>query len=174
MRLLLMILTITGRRKSFMPSSSFGSLVSGTLKLLVATKPAREDSEGNQISPDSLSTPPDLSRFFHWLDVILPFFTKRQASPLPSMVPLPVMAMFSTSRADMGDTQRMVLRPSKLVSIKGYSSKSLLKSSRAPSSKWRLILLFRAMGPVNHMPRGTETRPPPFWHTEPMASATVM
>lgn len=101
-------------------------------------------------------------QFFHCVEVILLFFTGRQVSPLPSMTPLPVMAMFSAPLADMGDWQRRVSNPSKEVLMIGYCVWSAVKSTNAFSSRWRLMLLFSTIGPVSHKPAGTTTVPPPF------------
>ena len=58
-------------------------------------------------------TPPCLSSAFHCPSVSLLRLIQRQASPCPSMVPKPVMAMFFLPTAFSGLMQRRVFSPSK-------------------------------------------------------------
>lgn len=113
-------LTMTGRRKSLTDAyCSFVVKCVGTLKLLPGVSPFFEFSDGYHILPSSLSTPPEFTRLFHCASVILLFFTGRQASPEPSNVPEPVIAMFSRFLPEIGDWQRKVSNPSKLVFTSG-------------------------------------------------------
>ena len=169
-----MKLSNTGRSQSRMLfHSSSVSMPSGTLNSLQAFAPLIDPSLGYQTSPFSLSTPPEATSFFHWLEVIFPFFTGRQVSPFPSITPLPVMAMFSAPLADIGDWQRRVSSPSNEVLIMGYCVWSAVKSTNAFSSKCKLILLFSTIGPVSHNPAGTVTVPPPCCATASIALANA-
>ena len=83
-------------------------------------------------------------------------------SPLPSNTPWPVIAIFSALRAEIGDWQRRVSKPSKEVFIMGYSEWSALNNTNAFFSVYRFTLLNSSMGPVNHKPSGIMTLPPPL------------
>ena len=156
-------LSRTGRSQSRMLFHSSSVLIpSGTLKFLHAIAPLIEPSLGYQIRPDSSSTPPEATSFFHWLAVILSFFTGRHVSPFPSITPFPVMATFSALRADIGDWQRRVSSPSNEVLTIGYCVWSAVNSTSAFSSRYKLMLLCSTIGPVSHSPAGTITLPPPF------------
>ena len=113
-------LSKTGRNQSCMLLHSSSVLIpSGTLKFLQAIAPFIEPSLGYQTSPFASRTPPDATSFFHCVPVSLFFLTGRQVSPLPSMTPFPVIAMFSAPTAERGDWQRRVSSPSKDVSTIG-------------------------------------------------------
>ena len=111
--------TRLGRRKLLISfhSASVRSLL-GTFMLLIR-EALRKPSSGYQVLPSSLRTPPEASRRFHSPSAILLFLTMRQASPLPSITPEPVMEMFFAPSAWIGDSQRLVSRPSKTVLTMG-------------------------------------------------------
>src|SRR5680860_799228 len=91
-------------------------------------------SEGYHSFFLSLRMPPEATSFFHCPSFSLLFFTNRQASPEPSQIPLPVNATFSRSFPLIGDMQRQVSNPSKLVSTTGYKSLFVEKIISAPGS----------------------------------------
>ena len=84
--------TMTGLRKDFI--SAVSRLGSGLLKLPEVARAFLYPSSGNQTSCLSESTPPFLRISFHTLGGAFCFLTSRQESPLPSMIPFPVMEMF--------------------------------------------------------------------------------
>ena len=169
--LLLTILNSTGRNHGRISAHSSSVLIpSGTLKSLQAIAPFNEPAVGYHTSCFSSRTPPDFTSFFHWEAVSFPFFTGRQQSPFPSNVPCPVIAIFSALRAEIGDWQRRVSNPSKDVAMIGYASKSPVKSTNAFCLVYKFTLLNSSIGPVNQMPSGIITLPPPCWFTSLIAS----
>src|ERR1700733_657190 len=78
-------------------------------------------SEGNQVFPSSLSTLPETASLrLHSAAVKLSREAGRQASPLPSMTPVPVIATFSSPSPEMGDWHLTAGRPSQLPFTRGY------------------------------------------------------
>ena len=76
-------------------------------------------SDGYHVLPSSETMPPLRTLERHCPSVSLPRLTARHASPLPSMTPKPVMAIFLAWVAEMGDWQRHVLSPSKVICTSG-------------------------------------------------------
>ena len=99
--------------------------------------PSFDFAEGYQISFLSFNTPPFCNKAFHWLAVSFDFLTGRQASPFPSIVPFPVIAILTAPLALIGDWHLRVSNPSKDVCTIGYKSKSSLNKIIAPP--WRYI-----------------------------------
>ena len=114
------IATSTGRRKSRMRSKS--SLLLAQVETFWSepdVAPNLKFSDGYHVLPSSERMPPLATLARHWPSVSLPRLTARQASPLPSMTPKPVMATFLAFMAEMGDWQRQVLRPSNVICVRG-------------------------------------------------------
>ena len=63
----------------------------------------RRQREGNQVCPSSLTEPPLAILAFHSFSVRASLVTIRQESPFPSIMPLPVMAMFCRLVPETGD-----------------------------------------------------------------------
>jgi len=78
--------------------------------------------------------------------------------------------MFSALRAQIGDWQRRVSKPSKEVLMMGYASKSSVNKTNELRSVYKLTLLNNSIGPLNHKPSGITTVPPPFEFTSLIAS----
>ena len=74
-------------------------------------------------------------------------------------------------RALIGETQRRTSRPSKLVSMMGYSSGSSEKISMASLSMKSSIWSLSVIGPLSQRPAGTISRPPPCSESASMAFA---
>src|SRR5665647_2589566 len=147
-------LIITGRRKSLTCSNSAlvfrsrGTFISATFS------PLMNCCDGYHVLPFSPNKPPEATNFFHCESVSFSFLTARQDSPDPSKRPFTVMEIFSRLRPVTSDIQRHVLKPSKLVSTKGYKLLSVLKTTMAPPSVWLSMLLLSVMGTVGQLPRG--------------------
>jgi hypothetical protein len=152
--------TITGRRKSLISShSSSDKLLAGTFISLISA-PLSAPSDGYQLFP--LTTPPEDTTFFQWLSVTLLFLSGRHASPEPFIEPSPVIAIFSRFLPEIGDWHLRVSRPSNTVFTRGYKSKSGENKIKAPFSRCKLIFDLKTIGPVNQIPLGTTSVPPPF------------
>src|SRR5258706_8517526 len=119
-------------------------------------------SVGYHVFLSSLNRPPELTNFFHCVSFSLSFLTIRHASPLPSMIPFPVMAILTAPVAEMGDWFLICGKPSQFAFTSGYSLKSFVNNKVEPVARYKLMLLFKTTGPVNHKPAGTITVPPPF------------
>ena len=75
--------------------------------------------------------PPEETILSHSASLAFPLLTDLQASPEPSIIPPPVMDMFTAPSALTGEMHRFVSRPSKTVSTMSYSSLSGEKRTTA-------------------------------------------
>ncbi|OIR00116.1 hypothetical protein GALL_177610 [mine drainage metagenome] len=92
-----------GRKKSLMSSKSFFVLPSFKTPGSFVREPLKDFSEGYHVFLSSLNNPPLAILFFHCVSFNLSFLTIRHASPFPSTIPEPVIAIFSALFADNGD-----------------------------------------------------------------------
>ncbi len=61
----------------------------------------------------------------------------------------------------MGEVESTSFSPFTSKIVSGYCLKSEVNWRRAPASRWSSMLLWRWIGPVNQMPGGTTSFPPP-------------
>ena len=108
--------------------------------------PSEGALKGAILSKDNFNVPrgeltdSDWDYMRDWLRPVLlslSFLVGRHVSPLPSNTPWPVIAIFSALRAEIGDWQRRVSKPSKEVFIMGYSEWSALNNTNAFFSVYR-------------------------------------
>src|SRR5438093_6435424 len=109
-----------------MSSKSFRLFPGASTPALGVVLPLSDFSEGYQVLPSSLTTPPEATFFFHSFSVRRSLPMARQASPLPSITPAPVIATFSRLAPETGDWLRAAGRPSQLPSTSGYWLTSLV------------------------------------------------
>ena len=69
-------------------------------------EPFNARSVGYHVFLSSVKKPSDAVIFFQSPSVTLSFFNGRHASPIPSKMPLPVMAIFSKSTPEIGGCTR--------------------------------------------------------------------
>ena len=110
---------------------------------------------GYQRSPFSVTLPPSARYSRRSTSLCLPFFTARQNSPLPSIIPCPVMDMSCALDAVMA-----------LMAFFCPGFRCILRSSvscmMAFCARCRSIPDFSLNGAVSQMPAGTSTCPPPW------------
>ena len=90
----------SGRNGSYAASGAGGLTADSFASRL---PPSRDTAVGNHSSPLGPTTPPDLTRAAQSASDSLDRLTDRQASPLPSMTPSPVMATSVAASAHTGE-----------------------------------------------------------------------
>src|SRR5690606_37661030 len=151
-----------GLRKSFTFLKSFTVVPGRIVPAFFSFAPLSELSEGYQISVSGSTMPPEATRFFHCEAVNLLFLTILQASPLPSIIPLPVIAILVSSFPDIGFWFLQAGSRSQCDSTNLSSSKSLANNRTASFLRCRLTLLCISIGPESQSPEGIRTTPPPW------------